>query len=42
MSTIIVVVGYRAEIIIEILIVDTLSACPGAERTRRRRSAAPS
>jgi hypothetical protein len=35
-------VGYRAEIVIEILVVDRLSASAGAGRKRRRRSAAPS
>jgi len=35
-STIIVIVGYHAEIIIEILIVDRSSASPGAGRNRRR------
>jgi len=38
----IVIVGYRAEIVIEILVVDRSSASPGAGRKRRRRSAAPS
>jgi len=37
-----VIVGNRAEIVIEILVVDRLSAFPGAGRKRRRRSAAPS
>jgi len=41
-STIIVIVGYQVEIVIEILIVDRLSAPAGAGRKRRRRSAAPS
>jgi len=36
---IIVIVGYRAEIVIEILIVDRSSASPGAGRKRRKRSA---
>jgi len=40
---IIVNVGYRAQIVIEILIVDRLSASPSAvKKRRRRRSAAPS
>jgi hypothetical protein len=39
--TIIVIVRYRAEIVIEILFVDRLSASPGAARKRRRRSVAP-
>jgi len=37
------VVGYRARIVIEILIVDRLSASPGVGmKTRRRRRVAPS
>jgi len=39
--TIIVIVGYRAEVVIEILIVDRSSASPGAGWKRRRRSSAP-
>jgi len=39
---IIVNVGYRAEIVIEIVVVDRSAASPGAGRKRRRRSAAPS
>jgi len=39
---IIVIVGYRAGIVIEILVVDRSSASPGAGRKRRRRSVAPS
>jgi hypothetical protein len=38
----IVIVRYRAEIVIKILVVDRSSASPGAGRKRRRRSAAPS
>jgi len=38
----IVIVMYRAEIVIEILVVDRSSASPGAGRKRRRRSVAPS
>jgi len=37
---IIVVVGYCAEIVIEILVVHTLSASPGAGRKHRRRRCA--
>jgi len=37
-----VIVGYRAEIVVEILVVDRSSASPGAGRKRKRRSAAPS
>jgi len=37
MSTISEIVGYHAEIVLEILIVDRLSASPGAGRKRRRR-----
>jgi len=38
----IVIVRYRAEIVIEMLIVDKSSGYPGAGRKRRRRSAATS
>jgi hypothetical protein len=41
-STIIVIVGYRAGIVIKIHVGDWLSATPGAGRERRRRSAVPS
>jgi hypothetical protein len=41
-STIIVIVRYRAEIVIDILIMDRSSASPCAGRKRRKRSAAPS
>jgi hypothetical protein len=37
-STIVVIVGYCAEIVIEILVVDRLSPSPGAGRKRRKRS----
>jgi len=40
---IILIVGYRAEIVLQILVVDRSLAAPGAgRRWRRRRSAAPS
>jgi hypothetical protein len=38
----IVIVGYLAEIVIEIFVVDRSSASPGAGRKRKRRCAAPS
>jgi len=37
-----IIVPYRAEIFIEILVVARSSAFPGAGRKRRRRSAVPS
>jgi len=40
MSTVIVVVGYRCEIVIDILAMDGLSSSPGARRRRKRRTSA--
>ena len=41
MSTIIVIVRYHAEIVLEILVMDRSSAASGTGRKMRRRSTAP-